>query len=142
MSVRKGIVVAVHGLLNFPTCILICIIGDRWLQAAGIFAQTKRVSILPVVPTASCLLMDGNPKMILSKCFLLSLPLWVFLTLSVMSITDDLRIAPSSCLPAKSQRLLDPRNHELPRRLLASRHSPRHPKHLLLIWTIRRTRAS
>ena len=80
MSVRKGIVVAVHGLLNFPTCILICIIGDRWLQAAGIFAQTKRVPILPVVPTASCLLTDGNPKMILSKCFLLSLPLWAFLT--------------------------------------------------------------
>lgn len=80
MPVRKGIVVAFHDLLNFPTCILIRIIGDRWLQAAGIFAQTKRVPIWPVVPTASCLLMDGNPKMILSKCFLLPLPLWVFLT--------------------------------------------------------------
>lgn len=67
MPVRKGIVVAVHDLLNFPTCILIRIIGDRWLQAAGIFAQTKRAPTLPVAPTASCLLMDGNQKMILSK---------------------------------------------------------------------------
>lgn len=57
------------------------------------------------------------------------------------SIIDDLRIAPSSCLhntPARRQRLLDLKSHELPRRHLASLHSPLHRKHLRQISTTRR----
>lgn len=73
MSVGKGIVAVVR--FNLGTKVLMRV-GGRWSQVDGTSARTKRVTTWPVALTANCLSMDGNLRMILSKCSWSLLPPW------------------------------------------------------------------